>query len=131
MIEVRQRVSSGSPYEPVLGSCRAVRVGKHIAVAGTAPIGPDGKVVAPGDAASQARRCFAIIEKALADLGCKLSSVVRTRLLLTQIEDWQKVARVHGEFFNDYRPATTIMQITRFTDPEILIEIEADAISED
>jgi enamine deaminase RidA (YjgF/YER057c/UK114 family) len=124
---LRQHVSSGSPYESVLGSCRAVRVGNYIAVAGTAPIGKDGRVVALGDVAAQARRCLEIIEKALSDLGSGLSHVVRTRLLLTQMANWEVVARVHGEYFRDHPPANTIMQ-TQFADPQILIEIEADAV---
>jgi enamine deaminase RidA (YjgF/YER057c/UK114 family) len=127
----RQLVSSGSPYEPRVGISRAVRVGHHVSVAGTAPIGPDGKTVTPGDAAGQARRCFEIIQAALEKAGAKLSHVVRTRILLTRIEDWEKVATVHGEFFRDIRPVNTIMQVSRFIDPEWLIEIETDAVIDD
>lgn len=124
----RQLVSSGSPYEPIVGVSRAVRVGNHIAVSGTAPIGPDGTAVAPGDAAEQTRRCLEIITQALEDAGAGLADVVRTRLLLTNIADWEAVARVHGEYFRDIRPASTIMQTVSFVDPGWLVEIEADAI---
>ena len=127
----RQLVSSGSPYEPRVGISRAVRVGQHVSVAGTAPIGPDGKTASPGDPAGQARRCLEIIQTALEKAGAKLSHVVRTRILLTRIEDWENVAAVHGEFFRDIRPVNTIMQVSRFIDPEWLIEIETDAVIDD
>jgi enamine deaminase RidA (YjgF/YER057c/UK114 family) len=130
-VGARRRVSSGSPYEPVIGISRAVRAGRFVAVAGTAPLGPDGRTVAHGDAAAQARRCFEIVSRALEDLGASLSDVVRTRILLTRIEDWERVARVHGEFFRDARPACTVMQVARFIDPEWLVEVEADAVLED
>jgi enamine deaminase RidA (YjgF/YER057c/UK114 family) len=125
---MRTRVSSGSPYEPRVGISRAVRAGPIITVAGTAPLGPDGRTVARGDPAAQARRCLEIIATALADAGASLHDVVRTRILLTRIEDWQAVAAVHGEFFRDIRPVNTIMQISRFIDPDWLVEIEADAV---
>ena len=127
----RQRVSSGSPYEPRLGISRAVRSGRMIAVAGTAPIGPDGKTVGKGDAATQARRCIEIVRNALEQLGASLSDVTRTRILLTRIEDWESVGQVHGEFFREIRPVNTVMQVTRFIDPDWLVEIEADAVVED
>jgi enamine deaminase RidA (YjgF/YER057c/UK114 family) len=126
--KLRQQVSTGSPYEPRVGISRAVRIGSIIAVTGTAPLGPDGKTVAVGDPAAQARRCLEIISGALEKLGASLSDVIRTRIILTRIEDWEKVALVHGEFFKDIRPANTIMQISRFIDPDWLVEIEADAI---
>jgi len=128
---MRQLISSGSPYEPKVGISRAVRVGQHISVAGTAPIGPDRKTVGVGDPAAQTRRCLEIVKAAIEDAGGSLRHVVRTRILLTRIDDWQAVAAVHGEFFRDIRPTNTIMQITRFIDPEWLVEIEADAIVED
>ena len=121
-------VSSGSPYEPRVGISRAVRAGPLLAVSGTAPLGPDGRTVGAGDAAAQARRCLEIIGAALASAGASLADVVRTRILLTRIEDWEAVARVHGEVFRDIRPANTVMQVTRFIDPEWLVEIEADAV---
>src|SRR5436305_9447500 len=127
----RQHVSTGSPFEPKLGISRAVRSGKIIAVTGTAPLGPDGKTVAKGNAGAQARRCIEIIQSAIEGLGGKLSDVIRTRILLTRIEDWEQVALVHGEFFGSIRPANTIMQVTRFIDPEWLVEIEADAVIDD
>jgi enamine deaminase RidA (YjgF/YER057c/UK114 family) len=125
---MRKLISSGSPYEPKVGISRAVRVGSIITVAGTAPLGPDGRTVGSGDAAAQARRCIEIISAALEQAGASLRQVVRTRILLTRIEDWQVVAAVHGEYFRDIRPVNTIMQVSRFIDPEWLIEIEADAV---
>ena len=125
---MRQLVSSGSPYEPKVGISRAVRVGRIIAVSGTAPLGPDGQTVGRGDAAAQARRCLEIISAALEQAGGSMAQVVRTRTLLTRIEDRQAVAAVHGEFFREIRPANTIMQITRFIDSDWLVEFEADAV---
>jgi enamine deaminase RidA (YjgF/YER057c/UK114 family) len=125
---MRKHVSSGSPYEPKVGISRAVRVGPIISVAGTAPLGPDGRTVGHGDAGAQARRCLEIIGAALAGAGASMSQVVRTRILLTRIGDWQAVAAVHGEFFRDIRPVNTIMQVSSFIDPEWLVEIEADAV---
>src|SRR5947209_2011787 len=113
----RKRISSGSPFEPKVGISRAVRIGNIIAVSGTAPLGTDGKTVAKGDAAGQARRCLEIIQKAIEGLGGKLSDVIRTRILLTRIEDWEQVALVHGSVFGEIRPANTIMQVVQFIDP--------------
>lgn len=124
----RQLISSGSPYEAVVGFSRAVRVGNFVAVGGTAPLGPDGETVAPGDAAAQARRCIEIIKGALEQAGASLDDVVRTRVLLKRIEDWEAVAKVRGEYFKDIRPVDTIVQITTFINPEWLVEIEADAV---
>jgi len=128
----RQHVSTGSPYEPRLGISRAVTVrpGRVIAVAGTAPLGPDGRTVAKGDPAAQARRCLEIIRNALEQLGASLADVTRTRIILTRIEDWESVGQVHGEFFKEIRPVNTVMQVTRFIDPDWLVEIEADAVVE-
>jgi enamine deaminase RidA (YjgF/YER057c/UK114 family) len=126
--EQRQSVSSGSPYEPVVGISRAVRVGQFIAVSGTAPLGPDGKTVAIGDPEQQARRCLEIAQEALEKLGASLKDVIRTRILLTRIDDWEKVARVHGEFFSQIRPVSTVVQVSRFVDPDWLVEIEVDAV---
>jgi len=123
-------ISSGSRYEPAIGISRAVRVGNWITVSGTAPIATDGSNVAPGDAAGQARRCLEIIKAALDEAGAGLGDVVRTRILLLRIEDWQAVADVHGEYFGDIRPASTFMQVSGFIDPEWLVEIEVDAIQE-
>ena len=124
----RRNVSSGSPYEPIVGISRAVRIGNVIAVAGTAPLGPDGKTIGVGDPAAQARRCFEISKLAIEQLGADLNSVIRTRILLTRIDDWKVVAQVHGEFFREIRPVNTIVQVTRFIDPEWLLETEVDAV---
>jgi len=128
---MRRQVSSGSPYEPRVGISRAVRVGAFVSVAGTAPLGPDGRTVGRGDPAAQARRCLEIIAAALAEAGASLHDVVRTRILLTRIDDWEAVAAIHGEFFREIRPVNTIMQVSRFIDPEWLVEIEADAVIDD
>ena len=106
-------------------------MGPIITVAGTAPIGADGRTMGQGDPAAQARRCLEIIAAALEAAGASLRQVVRTRILLTRIEDWQAVTRVHSEFFRDIRPANTVMQVSRFIDPEWLVEIEADAVVEE
>jgi enamine deaminase RidA (YjgF/YER057c/UK114 family) len=124
----RRIVSTGSPYEPIVGMSRAMRVGNFVAVAGTAPLGPDGKTVGLGDPTAQARRCFEISRAALEQLGASLQHVVRTRIFLTRIEDWKAVAEVHGEFFREIRPVSTIMQVSRFIDPDWLIETEVDAL---
>lgn len=124
---MRQRVSSGSPYESVIGFSRAVRVGNQIFVAGTAPIGPDRKTVAPGDPYLQAKRCFEIIVAALAELGAEPSQVVRTRTFLKNPGDWEEVGKAHGEIFGEAMPAST-MVIADLLDPEWLVEIEADAV---
>ncbi len=127
---MRRLISSGSPYEPRVGISRAVRVGSIIAVSGTAPLGPDGHTVGRGDPAAQARRCLEIIRDALERANATLDQVIRTRTLLTRIEDWQAVATVHGDFFGAIRPANTIMQVSRFIDPDWLVEFEADAVLE-
>ena len=124
----RQNIPSGSPFEGVIGFSRAVRVGHHIAVSGTAPIGPDGSTVGVGDAYQQAKRCLEIIAQALEEAGASLGDVVRTRIFLKNMEDWEEVARAHAEAFRDVRPATTVVQVSRFVDPEWLVEIEVDAV---
>ena len=124
----RKLVSSGSPFEPVVGFSRAVRVGNIIALGGRAPIGADGKIAAPGDAAGQTKRCFEIIQTALEKAGAGLKDVVRTRIMLKRIQDWEALASVHGRYFKDIRPASTIVQVAGFIDPEWLVEIEADAV---
>ncbi len=124
----RRTVHTASPYEPLFGISRAVRIGSQIAVAGTAPIGKDGKTVGIGDPAAQARRCFEISRDALKELGASLDDVIRTRILLTRIEDWKAVAEVHGEFFGDIRPVNTTMQVCRFIDPDWLVETEVNAV---
>ncbi len=125
---IRQNIASGSPLEPIIGFSRAVRVGQHIAIGGTAPIGVNGKCAGRGDVVVQTQRCFEIIEKALKDAGSGLADVTRTRILLIRIADWQAVAKIHGEIFSTIRPVTTVAQVTGFVDPDWLIEIEVDAI---
>jgi enamine deaminase RidA (YjgF/YER057c/UK114 family) len=126
----RQRVSSGSPYEPVVGFSRAVRAGHHVTVAGTAPIMPDGSEP-PDDAYGQARRCFDIVTHALKEAGADPEHVVRTRVFLARAEDWEEVGRAHGETFGGARPANTMVVVKGFLDPRWLLEVEADAIVPD
>ncbi len=125
---MRQSASSGSPLEPIIGFTRAVKIGNIAAVAGTAPIGTDGKTVGVNDAAAQMRRCLEISRDALAKIGVPLESVIRTRILLTRIEDFDVVAKVHGEFFSSIKPVTTVMQVVGFVNPEWLVETEVDAV---
>jgi enamine deaminase RidA (YjgF/YER057c/UK114 family) len=124
----RQVVSSGSPLEPDIGFSRATRSGAHVAVAGTAPIGDDGTTVAPGDVYAQAVRCLDIVEAALREAGASLGDVVRTRIMLTDVDRWQEAARAHGERFSEVRPACTFVEVSRFIDPAWLVEVEVDAI---
>jgi enamine deaminase RidA (YjgF/YER057c/UK114 family) len=128
---MRKLVASGSPYEARFGFSRAVRTGAMVSVAGTAPIGPDGSTVGRGDAAGQTRRCLEIIAAALEGAGASLRHVVRTRILLTRIEDWPAVARVHGEHFRNIRPVCTVAQVSGLIDRDWLVEIEADAVVDD
>ncbi|MGA9669723.1 MAG: RidA family protein [Terracidiphilus sp.] len=123
---MRQNISGGSPYEPIIGFSRAVRVGNSVYVAGTGPVGADNE-----DAAGQTRRIFAIAEKALAEAGATFSHVVRTRMYLTHAEDWEAVGRVHGEFFGDIRPAATMVVVAALLNPAWRIEIEMDAVIHD
>lgn len=123
----RHLVSSGSPFEPEIGFSRAVRVGNHIAVAGTAPIAPDG-TAAPGDVYGQTRRCLEIIERAIGEAGGELRHVTRTRVMLTDISRWREAARAHGEYFRTIRPASTFVGVAGLIDPAWLVEIEAEAI---
>jgi enamine deaminase RidA (YjgF/YER057c/UK114 family) len=123
----RTRVSSGSPYEPIVGFSRAVRVGHHVSVAGTAPIMPDGGEP-PADPYGQAKRCFEIIAAALEEAGASVADVLRTRCFIVDAGDWQEVGRAHGEVFADVRPANAIIVVTGFVDPRWKVEIEVDAI---
>jgi enamine deaminase RidA (YjgF/YER057c/UK114 family) len=128
-MSTRQHVSTGSPYEPIIGLSRAVRIGNTIAVAGTAPLDANGKTVGKGDVAAQTRRCFEIAIAALEQLGATKADVIRTRILLTRIDDWRAAGEVHGAFFGDVRPVNTTMQVTRFVDPDWLVEVEVDAVT--
>ena len=123
-----QRAFSGAPWESRVGYCRALRAGSHIYVTGTAPIADGGDVESPGDAYAQARRCFQIIARALAELGADLSCVVRTRMFVTNIERWEEYGRAHRESFGDHPPTTSMIEISRLIDPDMLIEVEADAV---
>jgi len=126
IVAARQRISSGSPFEPTIGFSRAVRVGDRVLVSGTAPVLPDGSC--PDDVALQARRCFAIIEVALTEAGGTLHDVVRTRMLLTDPTDGAAVGAVHGEIFGDTRPAATMVAVSALLDPRWKVEIEAEAV---
>jgi len=127
---VRKLISSGSPFEPRIGFSRAVRVGNVLAVSGTAPIAPDGGVACPGDVHGQTMRCLGIIANAIADAGLSLETVVRTRIMLTDMSTWEAAARAHGEFFAAIRPANTFVEVKGFINREWLVEIEADCVAE-
>ena len=122
----RRRVSSGSPYEPVIGFCRALKVEDRVLVAGTAPVWPDGSC--PDDPAAQTRRCLEIIVAALKELGAGPQHVVRTRMFLTRAGDWEAVGRAHGEVFRDHPPVSTMVVVKELLDPRWYIEIEAEAV---
>ncbi len=128
MTDRRILVSSGSYLEPVIGFSRAVRVGNHIVIGGTAPIRAEGGTAGIGDVHAQTKRCLEIVEKALNDAGGGLEHVTRTRIILTDIGLWKDAARAHAEAFGTIRPVTTLMQVTAFVDPDWLVEIEAEAI---
>jgi enamine deaminase RidA (YjgF/YER057c/UK114 family) len=123
----RRLISSGSPYEPVVGFSRAVRVGDRVIVAGTAPVMPDG-ADPPPDAYGQAKRCLEIIARALGEAGARLEDVVRTRVYLVRTADFEEVGRAHGEVFAEIRPANTTLAIAELVDPRWLVEIEAEAV---
>lgn len=124
----RENISSGSTWEPIIGYSRAVKVGQHIYVSGTTGTGVDGQIVGKDDAEAQTRQALANLEQAIQRAGGELRHVVRTRLYVTHIDQWEKIARAHGQFFADIRPATTLVEVKRLIDPDMLVEIEADAI---
>ena len=127
----RTLIRSGAPWEPLVGYARAVRVGPFISVSGSAPVGPDGELVGEGDAYAQATRCIEVIRDALEQAGAGLEHVVRTRMFVTDIEQWPEIGKAHQEAFGEVMPATSMVEVSRLIDPRMFVEIEADAIVDD